>query len=646
MNDIINVALSIVAIFCLCFFVGNFTYQFLGIRYIPPLSQKLIGGISVLVSVIRIPYRENFPISIGVILVSSFALFGAALWTMSLFRLKRDGVCQSRGNVVGLYLIFLTLALLNPLFPLIIDHAFYYFHVGPDLMGHLISGSAILEGKTYFDYMRVFQETSNTTKWWIPSSKFWGAADFKDALNVEFMIMCIRYGHGIISSSASYMTGNPIWVGMLAGICFSLYATFAVMFSYLNDKTRSAAASFLLVICIAFSHSYVMMVHEGITAQIFALPLITFLLLYNIPFVLLDGKIQSIFFLALIVSALINTMSEAIPIFFGFTLLGAVYYVLYLARTGNGPSHFIKSICIKFCVAFAFLLVLSPASVFDYAAMTYMRHMQGFLYSGFGNLPWDIYSILFFMPYISIESGVRSLDILFQSDQAVIVLELIALLIVGFYGVFVKKNLDYYAILVGATLIALVFLTGVKYPLWKVTVILQPVIIFSLLTFFFKCAKPTIVKAILLIVASFVLYESAFILKAYSKFASKIYGNNFHATQNNFKNNRFVLVTPTSSGLYVNLAASIPFKYANSGWGPKFLDKDSRLPIGLYYTCDIEGNERCDQIKKHSTLNMNPGIIYDSNVEISTLLNGAGVVDPNKLSRFVESVYGIKNISN
>jgi len=640
----VQILIGMIVMLGITYLIGIPLVKYLGFSNIPKTSQRFVFGISALVILMRLPYRENLPIAIGIGASVVIALAGLFILISENFQ---KNIYKEINSKTVIFSFFLLVVLINPLYPLIVSNALYYYHVGPDLLGHLISAGAILDGKTYYDYMLVAENASNTRQWWLGSTEFWRSVDFRDALNVEFMVRCLRYGHGIISSAISLITKQPIWNGMLSGICFSLYVVALVMFNFLYTKTQKAFSSFLLVLCVCLSHSYILMVHEGIIAQIYCLPLITFLLLYHQELFILPTSGRQNIQLALIISALVSTMSEAIPILLGFTFFGLICYSIFTRYGKESVLEFLKRTCKKLIWISAIVLLISPSIVFDYIAMTVMRSQEGFAYSGFGKFPWDIFSILFSYPYLTISSStsaIDSLEIFHIRGSVAKVMEICLLLFFGIYGFIYRRQISFYSIIVCVTLIATVALTKVQYPLWKVCVILQPILLFAIYLVTIDRLSEWKRRTIVILYTLLVVVSAFILLNSYEIYASKVKESNFKIAVSEFADGNYVIVTPSFSPLYVTLAASGPFRYADSLWvAPKF-SKNIQFPLALYYSCEAEGEKRCSVIQEMSHGKLQPNVLYKTNASVSDIILNNGSIDQGKLANFIISNYGVEYI--
>lgn len=631
----IKILLSLIFAVSFVYIVGTAWVRTQSFSKIPLGLQKLALGLATIVVVMRIPYRENLPISMGV--VGLLIVFVAGVF-FSVSEWKRG---EKKIQIYWLiWPVALLCILVNPLYPLI-DGALYYYHVGPDLLGHLISASVIYDGQTYHSYMATLEKTTGTTAWWFPSAKFWEASDFRSAIAVEFMVDCLRYGHGVISTLISRISNTPIWFGMLVGICFSLYMTAIQLFYFLRTKIVDVRIVFCLVIGVCLSHSYLMMVHEGIVAQMYSLPLVTFLLLFNEELFFKTTKLYSKFLIALLLSALINLMSEAVPILLGFTLFNLLFKLIYSIKKRESLSILIKHFTLSSLIIAGFVVIINPSVAFDYVAMLYMRHQQGFLYSGFGRLDWDPLAILFSYPYLTVNS-LKEMQVSPLSSHAVVLLELWTALLVSGYFCIVKNYKNLLPALSGFALLITVALTGVQYPLWKSAVILQPIILFSIIIFLTDDIKLKYKKLIIYIWTVFVVFSCIGLLNSYSKYSPKFYSYSFSPSNiDQFKGGSYAVVTPTNDNFYLALAASGPLMYVNSGWGPIYTGADKQLPLMLFYTCDIESKENCQKIQEKYVGKFPPNTLLPVDLNLDALLKNDGKVDQDKLKEFIFSRYGI-----
>jgi hypothetical protein len=376
------------------------------------------------------------------------------------------------------------------------------------------------------------------------------------------------------------------------------------------------------------------MQREGITAQLFALPLLVFLFATLSKSVVDKLSISEIIRSGIVVAALGVTMTEALQMFATLVLFSLVIVSL---RVRQKTWRVAVPNILKVGLVAAVLLNLY---LLDFFRVMFLRAQQSFRYSGFGTLGWEPISTLASVPYMKV-TGVPGLNISIQARPSVV----IALTVLICAAIFIFRRelaLPVLSVALSAaiTLFA-VALTGGGYPLWKTAVMFQPILLLWAVLLLRKFLTQQTVSVLLALYCSVILWSGLKLLGQYEAHSIKLKSDVFTlSVQSGDRkvSQPFVLVTPLTSGLYSYLGSSTSFGYANSGWGPIFRDEQRGWRMGFYYSCEIEGAERCKVIERSG---LKAKKLYLTDLTVEQLLDNAGRIRGDLLDDLVMQTYGV-----
>ena len=580
-------------------------------------------------------YRWGYQIGVSPALTTvSFLIFAL---TSLVRNLKVVHLCK-RSNSVGKSYWYTAIAavILIPLYPLLKSKALFYFHAGPDLTGHLLSAAVMRDGKTYSDALQSLRETSGSAPWWSLTGLPWSATDFRDAINIEFLLRCSRYGHGAITTLVAVISGLGVAESLLVSICAALLLSTAVLVRNFLKAGVSISLAVLLSLLVVLAPSYIFMVHEGVIAQIFALPLVFFVVSESPN--LFNKSLSNLhkFQFAIILSALMGTMSEAAQLVGAYLVVLAITKFLHPALRSSVQHFFSNGMKV-----FLFMLLISPFAIIEFALNFALRFQQSFRYSGFGIVRWDPVSILLPLPIFHV-SDIPEISVSIVASQSKLLLEVGFLIVISFIVWYRKREQASMCSLAIANLMFIVAVTGGGYPLWKLVIFFQPALIEGLFLPIVKKLNARSVELGLRMALLAVLFWGVGLLNQYDQHSAKLYSEQFKTKEGSPNLTNKVLVTPSSSGLYVNLGATEPFVYANSGWGPVFDYSKQNWEIMLFFSCPVEGQTRCKEIETTSNGAIQEYLPHPTGVPVSLLLDEDGRIDRAKLKIFIRTNFGVE----
>ena len=598
------------------------------------LPKCLVLGYASLIVVFRIGFRIGLAPNI-----SALVFFGFAV--VAIFKIVLDWpekfhtAFQKPMNLWSLTSLFV---LIIPIFPYLTSGALFYFHAGPDMTGHLLSAASIRQGRSYSDAMRVLLNTSGGSPWWSLTSMPWSAIDFREALEIEFLLRSSRIGHGAVTSFISLVTGLETPESLLIGVCFTLVLAVAVLFQNFKNSSLSPLNSSFLALGIGLSPSYIFMVHEGVTAQIFALPLVFTLLFESGEMFYRKFTRHDLFLNAVLISALLGTMLEAAQLY-GLFLFAQIIVRSIIPQTRQQSRLFLSN-TIKLILT---SIALVPFQFLEVIRNFILRFQQSFRYSGFGIVDWDPLSILAPLPIFEISSG-ETFSVKITASQTQVILESVVLIFLSFLIWFFKKDQKVLTSLSVSLAMLVVALLGGGYPIWKFVIFFQPVLITGLLVALFASSHRGQMRVLILALPFFSLSVFGLsLLPQYDRVSVKLMPEAFRVGADSPGLKEKVIVTPLTSGLYANLGGTEPFIYANSGWGPIFRDADQKLEIMLYYSCEIEGRKRCSEIADQTNDRILEDHAIPTGLSVAVLLDENGRVDREKLEFFIRETFGVQS---
>lgn len=601
-------------------------------------TDALIVCYAVLILVVSFGVRINISASLTSALVVSVAT-PWLIWAL----VKRVGIswrasCRKIDFKVRIRLAVKLLPLLSlaiPLFPYFQSGSLFLHQVGPDLGGHLLSAATLREGRTYSDFVGVLKATAGEVPWWRLTDRPWGAADFKWALEVEFFLRSMRYGHAALTTAISCIFRFPVAEALLVAVCVSqVLAGFGIARFFRHHSVPSDQASLLSTIIVC-SHSYIILQREGITAQLFALPLLVFLFTSLSKSIVDKLSVSDVIRSGLVVAALGVTMTEALQMFATLVLFSLVVVSL---RFRHQTWGIVLPNILKVGLVAAVLLNLY---LLDFLRVVFLRSQQSFRYTSFGDLGWEPISTLASLPYMKVTS-VPGLNVSIQARPSVVIA--LTVLICAAICIFRRElALPVLSVALSAaiTLFA-VALTGGGYPLWKTTVMFQPIFILWVVLLLRKFLAHQTVTVLLTLYCSVILWSGLNLLRQYEEYSIKLKSDSFTLSVQNGDNKAdqpFVLVTPLSSGFYQYLGSSISFGYANSEWGPIFRDEQRGWQLGFYYSCEIEGADRCKVIEQSG---LEAKRLYLTDLTVEQLLDNTGRIRGDLLDQLVMETYGVR----
>jgi hypothetical protein len=399
----------------------------------------------------------------------------------------------------------------------------------------------------------------------------------------------------------------------------------------------SAPTSLLLTLTIVISHSYILMMNEGVTAQLFALPLFNLALSEFLVFFQrrITWRERGVF--AALIGALALTMAEALQLLFAYFL---IVILIQLAHKHGRKSCKLATQNISGTAVIA--VVCMPLQVIDLLRNFVLRFQQSFRYSGFGIANWEPLSLIFSFPYLSVANEV-GLDISKTVSHGFLVTESILLVLVVLCLQRFRPSLLNTCGLAALILMLVIVLTGGSYPLWKFGVFFQPLLLGMIFTQIEMTRLRPLVPIALCVCLGLLAVKSTDLLYSYQKHSVALEVSDFELSSDSDRDQNVVIVTPLTSGLYANLGSTGPFVYANSGWGPRFSEQQRNWNIALFYSCNIEGTERCRAIQASSGGSLDERELRITDDPISRLLGEDGLVDREKLEKYITETFGVSS---
>lgn len=603
--------------------------------------QQVLVGFSILVIVLRFSFREHTPLALALAIIAGVGVLGLTRLILAFMKQSDSSpaVTADKPHIL-LYLLLVLPAMTIVFFPLLSSGAVFFQNRGPDLDGHLLSAAFVFDGNSYPRLLRSFEQASGSFEWWDYKNAHWHLPDFRESIAVEVFIRSGRYAHAVLSSIISWTSSEPIWFGYFVLMGCSTILCPLIIFDACKARGINLLYSFFLTILLSSSHTYVLMMYEGIAGHLVAMPILLFITLnYRLLFIGMSNIGQR-FVLAMLLSALMSTFGEGIQILVVFIGLFLVFSSVLQKWLGSWATVTVASAT----TVAGLLIAISPSVFSDFFLWSYYRFMQQFS-GGALHANWSIFTIVGSVPYVKIPFSGATKPLILASYgtrilEAGILISIGAILIHRKY----PFGLD---ITLAAMTLFLFSLPNHSYATWKVATIFHPLITI--------CALQAMPERLYVIRRNWFLYGlvsvSLFglihLLWQYDRYAVHIDSAQLEVARSPLDGKTFAIVTPSPSHVYFKLGttgeAYLPSLDWSRDWQQDFsIGKALQLSIALYYDCAAEGDTRCEIIRQHLGGRLKPRTLVPLTVPISRLLDEKGLVNQTALDAFVRDTYGVE----
>lgn len=607
----------------------------------PKLSrplQEILVGFSLLVVVFRLPLREELPISVGGALVAVLCIIAAARIVADL----RNGpiIASPDWRELGLRALALLPAALIMFLPLTV-HAVFFQNHGPDLDGHLLSASFVLDGHTAARLFKSYHDVTGSYAWWDVHNVAWTHPDFREAVAIEVFLRSLRYGHAIASSIVAWLSGEHVWFGLFVTMAMSFFLTPLMILDGCAARGFKPSVSVAIALAITSSQTYALMLYEGIVAQLIMMPALIFATLNYRTLLFQPTSLGQKLVVALILSGLLSTFGD------GFIVLGAFVVVVLLLHyaVGDGRTSLELTPVIALGTIAGLVIALSPAVAADFVLWVLVRAKEDFI-GGALQFAWPILPILGSIPYVTVPPT-RDLSLIFHATLLSRLVEIAILLAIGALALRRRRAAAFDVLVVAVVLLGFT-LTRHDYVVWKGASILAPLALISV--FQILPERFAVVRRdwILVALVGISVIGLLTLTRDYRRYAEWVHPGQFAIDTSRVpKGESFALLTPSQSRVYLKVGSEMELNWANDGWRPNLLTPDfsiggaSKLKIALYYDCDAEGPKRCAQIKQAMAGRLPPRTLIPTDAPISSLLDSSGHVDMPAMDKFIRAHYGV-----
>lgn len=610
----------------------------------PDLSrrlQQILIGISILVVALRFSFREHAPVAFAFAIIAVPGVIGLMRFIAAHTKTSDSApaVTANKGYI-WLYPLLVLPAAIIVFFPLISSGTVFFQNRGPDLDGHLLSAAFVFDGNSYPRLLRSFEQASGSFEWWNYKNSHWHLPDFRESIAVEVIIRSGRYSHAVLSSLISWISGEPIWFGYFVLIGCSTLLCPLIIYDACAAKGIKPITCILLTILLTTSHTYALVVYEGIAGQLIAMSFLLFITLNYRLLCLGASGIGQRFVLATLLSALLSTFGEGIQILAVFTALFLFLSFVLRNRLGFWTPGILASII----TVLGLWIAISPSVFSDFILWSYYRFMQGFS-GGALHANWSILSIVGSIPYVQIPfSG--TMKPLIMASYATRLLEAGVLVAIGSILAY-RKHPSWLDIALAALTLLIFTLPNHSYATWKVASIFQALITISAFQ-----ALPERLYAfhknwLLYFLIGASVIGLIYLLWQYDRDAVHVRQEQLEASRNSLHGETFAIVTPSPSHIYLKLGttgeAYLPSLDWARDWHQEFsIGKAPRLNIALYYDCAAEGDNRCKIISQFLGDSVKLRTIFPTTVPIARLLDENGLVNQTAIDAFVRDTYGVE----
>ena len=605
-----------------------------------PLQEILIG-VSILVVVLRFSFREHAPVSFAFAIIVVLVVIGVVRCVASL-RGTRDSVPAANANKIYSwhYLLLVLPAAAIVFFPLLGSGTIFFQNNGLDLDGHLLSAAYVFDGSSYPGLLRSFEQASGSYEWWDYKNLHWHLPDFRESIAVEVFIRSGRYSHAVLSSLISWISGEPIWFGYFVLLGCATLLCPVIIFDACKLRGLKPIACVLLTILLTTSHTYVLMVYEGIVGHLIAMPFLLFITLNYRSLYLGASSLGRKFILAILFNTLLSTFGEGIQIVAVFTTLFLFLSFVLRNRLGSWTPGTLASLV----TVLGLWIAISPSVVSDFILWSYYRFMQGFSGGALhGN--WSILSIVGSIPYVKIPFSGATKPLILASYGTRLV-ETGILIAIGAILAY-RKHPSWQDITLAAITLLIFTLPNHSYATWKVAAIFQALITVSVFQALPERWYVFRRDWLLYGLVGISVIGLVHLLWQYDRYAVHVRQDQLEASRIPLNGETFAIVTPSPSHLYLKLGttgkAYLPSLDWARDWHQDFsIGQAPRLNIALYYDCAAEGDSRCKAITQVLGKSVSPMTLFPTAIPITRLLDERGLVDQEALDAFVRDTYGVE----
>lgn len=605
-----------------------------------PLQEILIG-VSILVIVLRFSFREHAPVSFAFAIIVVLVVIGVVRCVASL-RGTRDSVPAANANKIYSwhYLLLVLPAAAIVFFPLLGSGTLFFQNRGPDLDGHLQSAAYVFDGNSYPGLLRSFEQASGSYEWWDYKNLHWHLPDFRESIAVEVFIRSGRYSHAVLSSLIAWMSGEPIWLGYFVLLGCATLLCPVIIFDACKLRGLKPITCFLLTILLSTSHTYVLMVYEGIAGHLLAMPFLLFVTLNYRSLFFGASCIGRKFVLALLLNALLSTFGEGIQILAVFTTL----FLLLSFIMRNWLGSWVPGTVASLVAVLGLCIAISPSVVSDFILWSYYRFMQGFS-GGALHANWSISSIVGSIPYVKVPFSGATKPLILAS-YGTRLLEAGVWIVIGVILAY-RKHPSGQDITLAVVTLLIFTLPNHSYATWKVAAIFQALVTVSLFQALPERWYVFQRNWLLYCFVGISVFGLVHLLWQYDRYAVHVRQDQLEASRIPLNGKTFAIVTPSPSHLYLKLGttgkAYLPSLDWARDWHQDFsIGQAPRLNIALYYDCAAEGDSRCKAITQVLGKSVSPMTLFPTAIPITRLLDERGLIDQEALDTFVRDTYGVE----
>ena len=605
-----------------------------------PLQQTLVG-VSILAVVLRFSFREHAPVAFAFAIIVVLGAIGLMRFIGALTKTSDSVPAATTNRSYGWrYLLLILPAAAIVFFPLIGSGTLFFQNNGPDLDGHLLSAAFVFDGNSYPSLLRSLEQASGSYEWWNYKNLHWLLPDFRESIAVEVFVRSGRYSHAVLSSMISWISGEPIWFGYFVLLGCTTLLCPLVIFDACKLRGIKPIACVLLTILLTTSHTYVLMVYEGIVGQLVAMPILLFITLNYRSLYFGASSTGQRFVLAILFNALLSTFGEGIQILAVFTALFLL--ITFVLRKWLG--YWTPGTLVSLVTVLGLWIAISPSVFSDFILWSYYRFMQNFV-GGALHANWSILSIVGSIPYVQIPFSGATKPLILAS-YGTRLLEAGVLIAIGSLLAY-RKHPSWLDITLAAITLLIFTLPNHSYATWKVAAIFQALITVSafqaLPERFYMFRKNWLLYCLVGISVIGLIH----LLWQYDRYAVHVRQDQLETSRTPLQGETFAIVTPSPSHLYLKLGttgeAYLPSLDWARDWYQDFsIGKAPRLNIALYYDCAAEGDSRCKTITQFLGNSVKPRTLFPTAVPITQLLDGRGLVNQTALDAFVRDTYGVE----
>ncbi len=634
--------LSLIGFYIASFLLGSSISTSLMIVGPSHSVQRVVLGYSLLIVVLRFCLRNDYPLIVGYIFLIPLFFLGL----LSVIR------CFKSTNINFLsfipYLLCVVVVVWIAAYPIFFSNVIFYGNHDPgDLNG--FSAGFLKGGNSWSDLMAIGNDATHKSMWWQSSGREYSFPDYRAAVSYDNFAMLQRWGLPIVAAQMSFLLKLPVWLGVFSSAAAFFFLIPIIIYDFAQKNGISKFESILLSYSVS-GVSLCLLWYEGLFAHIAAMPILLLFSFYLPSIFSKRHLIYHYFGAGLLATSLLGTWGEGVNLliilFIGLILFKFIYGMSTISISESRTSRVI-SLVKAAGFSSIFCVLLSPQAVIDFSLLTFNKISHGFS-PGILGFNWSIFDIFAPLPFIRISGdNLPNFQLLVQAGPTGRIIESLIFLIIS---MFFYKSKYFISLIIPVFTIFIFSLARQPYIFWNVATILQPIIFLSIYLMIRERFSAKVNYFVILIFTVLTMYSVSMLQKDYSLYSRSISEDQFQVKIANqgSSNTPVAYITPSLAEGYLRLGWEAPLFWVNKidSWlGLKIIystEHSKNLEVVAYFSCSVEGVDRCRAINQHTSQSMEGYQQYPTGLKVKDFLDEGGVVDRKRMAEEVKRIFGVE----